>query len=512
MFNIKTDNPNYLAKIFRLPELRPHPNADRLSLATVDNQTIITSKDAKVGELYVFFPLESKLNLQYLSFSNSFSSSDLNRDKTKKGYFGNAGRIKATKLRGTMSEGFIIPLSDLVEWLKSIGEKVNINDNLEGIEFSHFNNILIVEKYISPQSLRLAQQNNKGEKVKRENRIVDGQFKLSPDYRHLKREIHTVRPDDWIEISSKWHGAQCTIAKVLVKRNLKWYEKILNCLGVKIDDKIYDLVYSSRKVIKNQYGDNTTNKISQSPKERWDTLHLFQKKVIANELLTEEDYRKAFPLENKDAGIYTWEYTINLVEGLEDKFTSYCEKNPLGNHYYGTDVWGIVVKRYADCIQNSITLYGELVGFTPSGSPIQSMKGKPYDYGCKPGECDFIVFRITSTNDQGQVYEFSLQQVVEYCNKFGLKHVPVYYIGKAKDKYPDLFVTDHWHENFLNRLIEEYLEKDDIYCNSKGLPDEGIVLSKRIGGFEGLKLKSQKFVLGESEQLDKDEVNIEDAA
>ena len=43
------------------------------------------------------------------------------------------------------------------------------------------------------------------------------------------------------------------------------------------------------------------------------------------------------------------------------------------------------------------------------------------------------------------------------------------------------------------------------------MPDEGIVLSKRIGGFEGLKLKSARFILGESEKLDSGEINIEDS-
>ena len=66
-----------------------------------------------------------------------------------------------------------------------------------------------------------------------------------------------------------------------------------------------------------------------------------------------------------------------------------------------------------------------------------------------------------------------------------------------------------WHGKFLELLIKEYLEKDDIYCNNKGLPDEGIVLSKRVDVFEGLKLKSFKFLRGESDELDKGGVDLE---
>ena len=120
------------------------------------------------------------------------------------------------------------------------------------------------------------------------------------------------------------------------------------------------------------------------------------------------------------------------------------------------------------------------------------------------------MFRINYTSPSGKVYEFSMPQVLDYCKRKGLRHVPVYYIGKAKDAYPEISTEEHWHENFLARLIEDYLEKDDVYCNNKGLPDEGIVLSKRVDVFEGLKLKSFRFLSGESEQLDSGEGNIED--
>lgn len=126
-----------------------------------------------------------------------------------------------------------------------------------------------------------------------------------------------------------------------------------------------------------------------------------------------------------------------------------------------------------------------------------------------------------------------MQQVVDYCNRYGLKHVPIYFIGQAKELYANLYCKHeykdnleafaacgceeddritgrNWHNKFLELLSTEYLEKDDIYCNTKGLPDEGIVLSKRIDVFEGLKLKSFKFLEGETKELDKEQENIED--
>ena len=46
------------------------------------------------------------------------------------------------------------------------------------------------------------------------------------------------------------HNTSCISANLLIKRDLSWYEKLLVKLGIKIQDTKYDLVCSSRKVIK----------------------------------------------------------------------------------------------------------------------------------------------------------------------------------------------------------------------------------------------------------------------
>lgn len=442
MLKTKSDNPNYLARIVRLPETVIHPNADKLLLTTIQAQNIIVGKDVIPGQLYILFQLETKINSEFLSYINGFSDPELNRDKTKRGFFSrSSGRVKACKLRGILSEGYLHPLNDFNDWLKSKNIKYIVSDKDLDKDFDSVGDLLFVEKYINQETLRKSNLANKvkGGKVKRESRLVEKQFRLSPDYRHLKREINTINPDDFIDLTSKWHGANCVISKILTKRKLSILDKLAKKLGIKILESEYSLVFSSRTLIKNEFADQQSQ------------------------------------------------------------------------GFYSHNIWEIVAHKYQDCLQDGVTAYGELVGFTPSGAGVQSLKGKVFDYGCEPGKCDFIVFRLTYTSPAGNVYEFSLPQVIDYCQKVGLKHIPVYYIGKAKDKYPELDTQNHWHENFLNKLIEEYLEKDDIYCKTAGLPDEGIVLSKRIGGFEGLKLKSARFILGESEKLDSGEINIEDS-
>lgn len=210
----------------------------------------------------------------------------------------------------------------------------------------------------------------------------------------------------------------------------------------------------------------------------------------------------------KFCGININEYKYDLIIASRHVIKNqYADKQHCS--FYDSDVWGAMGNKYKDCIQDGITLYSEIVGYTSTGAGIQSVNGKVFDYGCKERECELYVFRITYTSPAGNVYEFSMQQVIDYCNKFGLKYCPIYYIGQAKNLYPELDVNNHWHEDFLNNLIRDYLEKDCEHCVND-VPDEGIVLSRRIGSFEGLKLKSNKFLLAETVALDNGEVSSED--
>ena len=111
MLTNKLDNPNYRAKIVKIDRLEPHPNADKLQITVVDFQRIIVGIDTKIGDLFVYFPLESQINDEFISFFNGYSDAESNLDKTKKGFFGKKGRVKATRLRGEISEGYLHPLS-----------------------------------------------------------------------------------------------------------------------------------------------------------------------------------------------------------------------------------------------------------------------------------------------------------------------------------------------------------------------------------------------------------------
>lgn len=147
------------------------------------------------------------------------------------------------------------------------------------------------------------------------------------------------------------------------------------------------------------------------------------------------------------------------------------------------------------------------------------MGGKAFDYGFEPPKGEYKygenfgvqIYRLTYTNPDGRVYEFSARQVQQWCVKEGLKPVEEYYYGYAKDLYPDLSVSEHWNENFLQRLASDknfFMECESPTCNNK-VPHEGIVIKIENSLSEAYKLKCIKFLEGESKSLDKGEVDIE---
>jgi hypothetical protein len=182
---------------------------------------------------------------------------------------------------------------------------------------------------------------------------------------------------------------------------------------------------------------------------------------------------------------------------------------PLGRqHFYSDDIWGMANERIKDLLIDGMSIYAEIVGFLPNGESIQ----KDYAYGCAPNTFDIYVYRITFTNVSGNVFEFSPQQVRQWCIEHGIKHVPKLFYGEAwkYDTYPDSYNHDlSLGDNIINAIRERYLEKDCHMCRNV-VPAEGIVLRREGSWFEAYKLKSFRFLERETKMLDKGDSNIED--
>jgi hypothetical protein len=83
-----------------------------------------------------------------------------------------------------------------------------------------------------------------------EDLIVDGQFRFHTDTSNLRRNWQQINPSDVIDITVKLHGTSVILAHLLIQRELPWYERILQRLGVLIQTEKYGFVWSSRKVVK----------------------------------------------------------------------------------------------------------------------------------------------------------------------------------------------------------------------------------------------------------------------
>ena len=185
-------------------------------------------------------------------------------------------------------------------------------------------------------------------------------------------------------------------------------------------------------------------------------------------------------------------------------------------HYYDTDIWGVVAREIGDLVPKGYTVYGEIVGWTPDGAPIQ----KGYHYGCPVGGHRFVVYRVTYTNPDGVVAELGWEQMKEFCAKRGLEMVKEIYFGEAAglggptlrvDAATGVDDIERWRGEYLEYLIGLIEDRMCLYNNNE-VPAEGVVLRiERYDACEAFKLKSFAFLKRESDELDAGEVDLETA-
>lgn len=424
-------NSNYCATIVEIKNLIPLDNCDNVLHANIFGNLVVVPKTTPIGEIGIYFPPETQLSQSFLHTNNLYRKAEANKDTSKKGFFEDNGRVKCVKFRGHKSMGFYLPLSSLEVLFGNKFDKFK-NELQIGVEFDELLGEKICEKYIVKKRNSTGTQAKKSKKPKI-SKIIDNQFKFHQDTLQLGKNIHLVNPNDIISITYKMHGTSFVSSKVLCKKPINCFMKMLKNCGVPIIDTHYDNVYSSRKVIKNE------------------------------------------------------------------------ELNPKAEHYYDSDIWGLANKRVKDLLMDGMAVYGEIVGFLPNNSEIQS----GYDYGCEEETFEIYIYRITFTNPKGQSFEFSAKQVQQWCFINGLKVVPELYYGPAVDF--DITVTndDNFHNSLLKAIGEKYLERDCWMCNNK-VPAEGVVLRLERLDFEAYKHKSFAFYERETKLMDQGQNDIEE--
>ena len=440
-------NINYLAKVIDITNFLPHPNADRMKIAQVGGYKVCVGIDEPTGR-YIYFPVNSEINSNLLSYCNLYRHSEKNANIEKAGFFNDNGRVTAIKLRGFPSEGFLLPYEQLENFIAdTLNLKLsNVENNTDfDVAVEGNKELWICKKYIviHYNSQEKSNSNKRQKKIARFNKVIDTQFKFHYDTVRIQNDKWAISPYDLISLSEKIHGTSGISAYVLCKKKPTLINKIKKWFG---DPEIeYDYLYASRSVVKNAI--ETTN--------------------------------------------------------------------PGG--YYGCDIWAEADKIIRPHLQKGMTIYYEIVGFLPTGRYIQ----KNYDYGCVPPEegepfthekhFKVRVYRITMTNVDGYVHEFSAKEVQEWCKANDLIPVTEYFYGYAKDLY-NIPVDDNWTDTFWDTMANDknfYMECNSPSCINK-VPHEGLVIKKEDMKSRAWKLKTFYFISGESANLDLGESNIED--
>ena len=442
-------NINYLAKVIDITNFLPHPNADRMKIAQVGGYKVCVGIDEPAGR-YVYFPVNSEINSNLLSYCNLYRHTEKNANTEKAGFFNDNGRVTAIKLRGFPSEGFLLPFEQLENFIAdTLNLKLsNVENNTDfDIAVEGDKEFWICKKYIVVHHTAQGQSNSnkRQKKVARFNKVIDTQFHFHYDTVRIQNDKWAIIPNDLISITEKIHGTSGISAYVLCKKKPTLINKIKKWFS---DPGIeYDYLYASRSVIKNAR----------------ETTH--------------------------------------------------------SGGYYGCDIWAEADKIFRPHLQKGMTIYYEIVGFLPTGRYIQ----KNYDYGCVPPEAGepfthekhfkVRVYRITMTNVDGYVHEFSAKEVQEWCKANDLIPVTEYFYGYAKDLY-NIPVDDNWTDTFWDTMANDrnfYMECDSPSCINK-VAHEGLVIKKEDMISRAWKLKCFYFLNGEQKELDAGEENIEDNA
>lgn len=440
----KDSNPNYLARVVRIDNVHPIQGADRIQKTIINFQEVVISMTTKVGDIMVFFPVESKINKNFLSHTNSFRHSELNSDKEVKGFFEDSARVRAIKMIGgtVKSMGYVVPFQTVCEWAGTTF-MFDSSDEYIGEEFDTINGKLLVEKYQLPVKGSASTKANKKPKV---SRIIEGQVHLHVDTENLRNNSHKIKPEDTISITYKTHGTSWWVSNVLVKRRLGLLERLLRFFGVKVRDTEYDLVYGSRKVVKNA--------------------------------------------ELKDPKAKDHFYGYDLWEDIKNEVGEFIPKGwTLYGEMLGYDRNGGMIQKDFD------------YGCTPDG-PVRH---KLEVYRITNTTPDGLVTELSYP----EIKEFCDRVGLTASKLFYYGTAMGWFSPRVPESELYLLDERLFNERFVKYLEEEYNDKNCFMCVNK-VPEEGIVVRKEsLFQYEAYKLKSFAFLEKETKQLDSGESDIE---
>ena len=373
----------YNAYVTRIKNLRKHPNADRLQLGECFGNTVCVSLEYTDNQLGIYFPCDGQLSVEFAEVNNLLRKKD-DAGNSIGGYMDPTKRnVTAIRLRGEKSDGLFLPLT----CLETFGDVSTLK---EGDVINTFNGHEICCKYIPRRNHRQGRVSD-GNRTRKKKVDVAPLFAEHADTEQLAYNLGAFKPGDEIEITLKMHGTSQRTGYLPV---FKGYKRTFKDWLLRRDGKpIYDWGYVSgtRRTV----------------------------------------------LDNYDGGYYG-----------SNEFREQHSKTFEGKLWKGE------------------TVYYEVVGFTHTGAPImaegnneklgkdfvkQYGKTTVFSYGCDPegesfkheyADCwdgmnvrefkpqsDIYVYRMTMTNEDGAVVEYTPDFMRYRCEQMGVKTVPVMWKG-----------------------------------------------------------------------------------
>ena len=178
-----------------------------------------------------------------------------------------------------------------------------------------------------------------------------------------------------------------------------------------------------------------------------------------------------------------------------------------GAHWYSTDIWSEYAQTHnlAEALPKGVMIYGELIGYTPEGSPIQ----RGFTYDLAPGQARLLVYRVTVAGADGTHYDLSDAAMREFCEQRGLKVVPLLASFSCAEAAEGLL--SDWLEERTDTVFNDGVEYPWAVPLSPDSPcDEGVVIRAEGIRPHVAKYKNPRFYEHESSSLDKGEADIEE--
>lgn len=380
---------NHKAIVTRVTEVIEIPGADRVQISVVLGEHCVTSKEVNVGDVGILFPVDVQLSEEFCSENNLFREKEMNKDKTKAGFFDANRRVRAQPFLKVRSEGLFMPI-DCVNYTGVDGT----TEFVVGASFDEVNGRPICQKYINEKTKDA--KTTQAPSAKRKIAVPD--FLEHTETEHFKYSAGKIRKGDVLFFHSKRHGTSGRSGHHKVRRDVTGLRAVVNKLTMAMFGKtVYDefeweYVTGSRRVVLN------------ASKEKGGFHGSNQFRFDITESLK--------PFLEKG---YTFYYEI----------VGYVNGSPIMSTH---DVRTLKDKKYTN-------KYGENIS---------------YSYCCKEHEYKVFIYRITVQDQNGNIRDLSQKELEKFCKDRELGytlevHEPIVYDGDElalRHKVEEL--TERW--------------------------------------------------------------------